>query len=112
MKYYKVNPNVSPEVVKQYGFRHNRDIYTYRTIAYTYQSKPTIFVDFIFDSESRVLRYNVVKNNGLLYYPFYDCDVNGYKGDYQNNKVVNTIRATIKKEINNMMKRGILANED
>lgn len=95
MHCYKINP----DKLKDYGFKYN----TYRIIGYKYKQKPIVFVDFI--ATDSILRYNVVKQNGDTYFPYY----NNYLS-FNKNNIIEKIESSIKIEINKMKKKGLIIN--
>ena len=93
MRCYKINP----DKLKDYGFKYN----VYRIVGYQYKQKPIIFIDFIVTDST--LRYNVVKQNGDTYFPYY----NSYLS-YNKNIIVKKIENAINLEISEMKKKGLI----
>lgn len=95
MRCYKIYP----EKLKDYGFRYN----TYRIVGYQYKQKPIVFIDFIVTDS--ILRYNVIKQNGDTYFPYY----NSYLS-YNKNRIIKKIENAISLEISEMKKKGLIIN--
>lgn len=96
---YKLKKNITDKILKEYGFKYvgNGD-YRYYLSAYKWNDKTTIYTYFYINVEENVFAYEV-KSEGSTYFPYYT----------EKNSLVNkTIDENIYKEIEKLIKRGIL----
>ena len=99
VKMYKLKKNVSDKILKEYGFRYvgNGD-YRFYMPSYKWNDKTTVYTYFYINLEENVFTYEV-KSEGSIYFPYYT----------EKNSLVNqTIEENINKEIEKLIKRGIL----
>ena len=91
---------VTPGDLFRYGFKLTKnDNYIYRIIGYSgFKSK--IYVYFQVDLDENRITYEVKKDDGSIYYPYYNC--------YFANKVRDSIENAIDAEMKKMKKKGIL----
>ena len=91
---------VTPGDLFKYGFKLTKnDNYIYRVIGYSgFRSK--IYVYFQIDLDENRITYEVKKDDGSIYYPYYNC--------YFANKVRDCIEKVIDTEMKKMKKKGIL----
>ncbi len=91
---------VTPSDLFNYGFKLTKnDNYIYRVIGHSgFKSK--IYVYFQIDLDENMITYEVKKEDGSIYYPYYNC--------YFANKVRDNIDKAIDSEMKKMKKKGIL----
>lgn len=105
MKNYSVADNLSKETLIACGFRYNGIDNIFRFGAYNYKKKPVIFVDIIINLPDRDITYAVKRLDEKLYHPYYN-------DDEKKNKVNKVIRKNIETELDKLVKKEILKNED
>ena len=102
MKEYIVKPRVTIQKIKRFGFKYlSEGDYIYSKPVYFYQNHPTLFINMYISMDDRIFRYEIADKMGI-YSPY-----------YSNKRVIskayrNTIESNANKELNKLVKEGIL----
>lgn len=102
MKEYIVKPKVTIQKIKKYGFRYlSEGDYILSKPIYFYQKYPVLFINMYINIEDRTFRSEIVDQMGV-YSPYYANETT-ISLDMRN-----TIESNVNKELNKLVKEGIL----
>lgn len=99
----KINKSVTKSTLLDYGFLYvgSGDYRLYVSL-YKWNGQTTIYGYLYVNLEENVFTYDV-KSNGDTYYPYYVGN--------KNHKLNKELHKNLQKEINSLIKKGILTNE-
>lgn len=100
----KLAKNITAKKLKYYGFHYvENGTYRYYSSMYKSNNKTVIYAYFYVNMDENYFSYEI-QSSGTTYYPYYHKD---------HKSVVNEIISmNISKEIQNLIKKGILEDED
>lgn len=100
----KLAKGITNKILKEYGFRYDEHgNYRYYSSMYKSNNKTVIYAYFYVNIDENYFSYEI-QSNGTTYYPYYHKD---------NKSIVNEIISmNISKEIRNLVKKGILEDEN
>lgn len=98
---YIVKNNITAKDLKDYGFYYKCGDFCYKLPCYKCNEKVLIWANMYINLDNKQLTINIKDVNGT-YYPYY---INN-----NNNKVSEIINKNLNKEINKLMKKGIIEN--
>lgn len=99
----KISKTTNKSILLDNGFRY-RDSGDYRLYIslYKWNGRTTVYGYLYINLDENTFTYDV-KSNGTTYYPYYVGD--------KNHRLNKEINKNLCKEINNLIKKGILVNE-
>lgn len=97
---YKLENNVSPKLLKNYGYKVDNYVYILMKPVYSYNKKPVLFTRYMVNLETKHFTYIVVKASGETYESFYNQKIQS--------DVVDIINKKIKSELISMSKHNII----